>query len=434
MADNTIVIVGIIAVVLIMSGIVIVPGINAPADAEFGLNLGSEPDVPDVPDNVDIEEAQSSLAIGTGYIDSEGNLITPSDAVAQSVYWAGTTDIVADVAVNPVLSVVHSDEVLELSQVAFDVSFPKVEASVEGSANPSFVTYENGVTVHTGVLPADGGQLGSVTILGDIMGMSIDVTTGSDQLEAFLWSAIDEMGLQVSDTYVDEGTFIVHIVMYVQIDNIIIDYKRSGLDGGDLTGQYISPASFVTPIPLDLEFVVGAPAVTSITWEGVSSVPDARYPLIVGRNLIDFLFKPRTTGTPDNYEFTVDSGMGETLLESGDWDGNDIAISISYDITVSIEDYKFKLVVWTVDGISSYKTITFMFTSTTGGDPPEGTSDITDLDLTFSTFMPASLTGSGSTSLILVGAGFFVLLIGWYWYKKYGIGNYKGKRLRGLRR
>lgn len=430
MANNSsMMIVVVLAVVLVASGMLIVPGLNAPADATFGLNTTGTT----VTNTTDIDEAQSSLAVGTGYIDSEGNLITPSDAVAQAVYWAGTTDIVTDVAINPVLSVVHSDAVTEITSVSYRVSFPKIEGRVD-DGNVSIWTYTNGVTVHTGVLPADGGSLGSVKILNDVL--SIDTSAGGDALEAFLWNAIDLMGLQVAETYVDEGTFLVYIAMYVQVDNITIDYERSGLDGGDLTGQYISPASFVTVISLDLEFVVGAPEVTTISWLSVSSVPDKKQELVDGANVIAFAFQPRTTGTPSTYEFY----LGNTLLSSGTWDGGDVIISYTLTVDPAIDMYTFKLVVKTVDGIISYKTVTFFYLAK-GVDPdpdpkidpdPDPKTDVTGLDVSFSVYAPTA--GGGSVNIILIGAGVFVLVIGGYLYKNKGTKSFRARGLRGLRR
>ena len=422
MADNSsMMIVVVLAVVLVASGMLVVPGINAPADAEFGLNTTGVP-----VNSTDIDDTQSSLTVGTGYIDSEGNLITPSETVAQSVFWAGTTDIVTDVAINPVLTVEHSDAVIELTSVSYRVSFPKIEGRLEGG-DMSFWTYTNGITVHTGVLPADGGSLGSVTVLGDILAM--DTSTG-DELEAFLWNAIDLMNLQVSAVYVDEGTFLVYIAMYVQIENITINYERSGLDGGELTGQYVSPASFLTAIALELEFVVGAPEVTTISWLSISSIPSKEEELFAGDNLITFTFRPRTTGTPSTYTFYA----GGVHYTTESWDGSDVVITLTYNLDPTIQLHTFKLVVETVDGTTSYKTITFFYrVGATGTDPEtEPETDVTGLDVTFSTYMPS--TGAGGVNIFLVGAGVFILVIGGYLYKNKGTKNFRVRGLRGLRR
>jgi hypothetical protein len=237
------------------------------------------------------------------------------------------------------------------------------------------------------------------------------------------------MGLGVSETYVDAGTFLVYINMVVQIDTICIDYSLS-LGSNEVSAEtYVGNSSFIANIPLDLQFVVEPtiPATPTISWSSTIDIsPNTLDGLVSGTNQVTMTFRPRTNGNPADYMLYINN----EVVDGKVWDGGDIVISRELVVTDAVSVYDFKLVVRMVDGgvsITSSKTVRFMYMATgtgdgggdDGGDTPK--IPIEDIKVVFSVFLPSSISDSGIMSIILIGGGFFLLVLVGFKYKREGI-------------
>jgi hypothetical protein len=416
---------------LMIGGLIIVLMISMGVIPDFiGLGIGPQEttgdlggDDDDTGEDGDIQD-NSSLTVGTGYVDGEGNLVTPGE-VAQSVYWAGTSQEVADVFVEPTLHVVHSDLVVELTDVSYQVSVPLIQVQIAGQEEYYQTQYTESITQHVYNLPADGGSLGTTTMLGDIFGIDVSTGIGSEVLEDFLWAMIADMGVDVSSVYVDAGTFTIEVDVIFQIDTIAINYGLSLMANETEvvnTGTYTASASFVNTLYLDLIFTVEPPPPEApvITFSTPVCNPDPRYSLGSGSNTITITFTPSwDVGEPSSYSCTFN---GDYFQQNIPWDGNPITITKTINVDSSMENYKFVLSVTVINqGVSASKSQSVMYTyvvaeSDGGGDTgDDGIGDVTDpitsLDVTFSAYFPSSLGGDPTLKIVLLG-GAGILFVG----------------------
>jgi hypothetical protein len=441
MDNNNMVMVAIVVVVILLgTGIVpwdgIVLAINGTDEWPLGtgsgdVNITTTTTTTTITTSEEVS-SESTLSVGTGYINSEGEWVFPTEDAsteAQSVFWAGTDELVIDVGISPALTVIHSDELAGLDSVEYVVTLTQIGAMVEGETSYTYASYGDFVVNTVFDLPADGGPLGTTAILSDVFGIILDTSgdlSAGAEFDVFLWEALENIGVNIGETYLEEGTFRISMNLVLALSAIVIDYSL--IDG--TTGVYETAADtvFTKEIKLDLEFVIPPAAVPTleISWLpaiGSPSIdPDIPNLLPEGPSIpISITYKPRiANGVASHWEFY----NGDYLMESGDWNGGDV--SVSFDITPKVGmDLYCMLKVYATEGSPATYTVRYLvFDSQI---PAQSVFPITGLGLTFSTYFPSS-GGLSTTTVLFLCGGFTVLIFGGYWYKKNNVVSIKNRR------
>lgn len=427
--SNNLLIAGVVIAILIGSGMLLIPGINAPEGTEWRLNLGSdppeEPPTPPTTEAPELNAEQSVLSMGTGYIDTEGNWVTPSAATAQSVFYGGTTTEVIDIGVHPAIAVVHSSDVTELTSIEYKIKVPKIEAKMSTDAEyVAYVLHSEYLMITVPTLPADGGSLGTTRVLEDIFGIAAtsETVSGSGEvvlssLETFLRAELAAMSFTFEPTTVDV-VYVLNIQIYVQIEGMVINY---GLAVGG--GTYECPSIFATTIPLDIQFVIGGipPPTPEISWLSSVDTQPYLYPVMAGYP-IEFTFRPRTTSLGIGSYVIKLNGVS---VDSGAWNGGDIAYSGEINV-VADAPYLWECIVTTAEGQSSSATLAHRGGTTAGDVPPDGQETyIYDVMVTMSIYVPSSGISTAGIALGVIVFSFIGLV---YWYKRVGVRPKKGGR------
>lgn len=341
----------------------------------------------------------SSLSLSTGYVDEDGNAITQS-GIAQSVFWAGSDREVADVFLEPVLTVSHSDAVIGLDEVSYHFGVPKITALFRGAdaTSPSIegeMLYADYLTISVFDLPADGGSLGQTMILRDMFDIEVDPNLGSEQFEQFLWGVLSDMNVELGFEILGSGSFVVSVDIHVVITDIEIFYSYIADDGMESIGIYSTSAMFPATIPLELHFVIDpvTTPVEEITWLGVDTVPSPRNELTVGWHEIAITYKPVVeNGVPSMWRLYIDGVEDSSDLWFGDY------VSIIKNVYFASESmHSFRLTVYTTSGVFSSYTVKYYgagFSSQVDGGA---------VDYVFSVYAPSG--GDSSYGAILIGAG-----------------------------
>jgi hypothetical protein len=376
--------------------------------------------------NEDLSGA-STLAVGTGYINSEGEWVFPSEEPegAQSVYWAGTDDLVVDVGISPYLTVMHSDELASLDSVKYTVTLSQIGAMIEGETSYDYAQYGDFVINTVLDLPAEGGSLGTTSLLEDILGINIDLSGSTiigEELDTFLWSAMEKIGVSVSEVYLEPGTFKISINIVLVIDSIVIDYSL--IDASTGVYETADDVMFTKEVKLDLEFIIpptGPPEADPtgvITWQTATGSPaiDPDIPTILPSGettSISITYRPiLTQGVASHWEFY----KNDYLIDSGSWNGGDVTVSDSvYTKEGMILNYMLK--VYATEGSPASYTVSYrVLISREGDDNPR--IPIDNVGVTYSVFMPSS-GGLEIMTVFLFGGGLLMLVnVCGYWYRE----------------
>jgi hypothetical protein len=417
MDSKGLVVMGVIAILLMSVGIL-------PDFFDLGFNDDEPLDDDDVDDNGDddgsgIDGPASSVEVETGYVDSEGDFIVPTDSDANSVFWPGTTDEVFDVFVNPILTIEHTDALQDINEIVYEVNLASIVVGVDGDYTElvyaDFVTK----TVDGVDVSVDGGSLGNVAIFQEIY--LLDLGDGGNYLEPFLWNALDEAGIDVGAVFVDVGTYTVSIDIKVEVRAISIDYTVDVGGGVTNTGVYVSSEVFEKQIVIDLMFVVepeGPPA--TITWDIPVYSPADNQILVNDPNsgaLIEITYKPRTDGTPTTYKIY----LNDVELASGVWDGGDVMFAHSLTLTNTPTIFIYKLVVATASGQSAAQSIQFGWMVQIG-------EPIITITISMSAFFSNVVEDSDIMGVVLLGAGFLLFVVVGYKYRTEGLSMISKKR------